>query len=265
MKALKLLAILLGLSLMFCVGCGDDDDGKDTNGVDSNGGDSDTTPVTRQTALSLDFEDGQGAGDKFYVSVPALDDADISDCTVVEQAEGDTDGEDTDAGCVLTHYADNNTATEIAGHNALTVHVDAYKRYSDNDGPSVEVQFALDNPPVDMSSETYTASFDIYIPKTVDGKDLEELQCKPQFAFFSADYTPIYSTVFENVTFDSWNSFSGAVKATGGAINFSKFVNNPGDWQLDYFRVQVMCSGDEAVDDTELLFYLDNVKVSNVI
>lgn len=288
MKTLKLFGMILGLALMFCVGCGEDDD-DDT--VDTGSGTTiDTSSdyvAPQREVLRLDFEDGQGGGDKFYVSVPAADDADITDCTVVEETEEavDTDSAvdtatdtavdtaadtaDTAAAapdqCILSHYADNNTAVEMAGQNALKIHVDAYNRFNST-GPSVEVQFTLDEADVNMSDMSddgfFTVSFDVYVPS-----ELEQYNCQPQFALFTGDdggYTPIYSNI-HSVTYDAWQNISGEVKDSGGDISYSGFENDPDDWLMDYVRVQLMC--DEAagaVDDIELTFYLDNIVVSNL-
>lgn len=277
MKTLKLFGLILGLAMIFCVGCGEDDD-KETGDTGS-GTTIDTSSdyvAPKREVLRLDFEDGQGAGDKFYVSVPADDDADITDCDVVVES---ADAADTDSAvdtatdtavdtadtaatgqCILTHYADNNSAVEMAGHNALLIHADAYNRFS-SDGPSVEVQFALDEEDVNMSDESFTVSFDIYVPSS-----MEQYGCQPQFALFTGEdggYTPLYSTIY-GVTYDAWESISGEVKASGGDITYSDFENNPGDWLMDYVRIQLMCSAEGTLDDTEVMFYLDNIVVSNM-
>ena len=263
MKAVKLFATILSMILMCSIGC--DDGGTKNKPIDTNQGDTTDTGqndevTVVQTYLNLDFENGEGAGDKFYVSIPADDDDGIDDCTVKVMEEGDTDAGEADD-CVLKQYADNNTAAETDGENALMVHADAYNRW-DAEGPSVEVQFTLDESGIDMSAEDVVVTFDIFVPGAMG-----DLQCAPQFAIFSddGDFTPLYSVVF-SVNYDQWTTLTGEVKASGGAINYSEFDDDPVDWiSMGYLRVQLLCQDAAgAVNGDEIHFYLDNLKVEKV-
>lgn len=316
MKKIMLIFVMIAalLSLLLCAGCGDDDGDGKTKGTDSQT-DSDTTPTTNpevnKTVLNLNFDDGAGAGDKFYVSLPASDDdhyatigctveveeevdsASDSDsdsatdttvdtdsatatdsATVVDTATATDSATDSDSttdsdttpgapeACVLKHYIDNNTAVEVGGQTALTIHADSYDRWEDG-GPRVEVQFKLDEQMVNMSYEDYRVEFDIYLPQAMVDK-----KCEPQFALYElANYTPIYSTIFGGMVADTWTHVTGTVKrdSMGGNINYSKFSASPDDWKLDALRIQLVCDEALTMNGDEVLYYLDNILVTNAV
>ena len=214
--------------------------------------------------LNYDGEESQGAAASFIITVPALDDEGITDCTVVKEEEWESDESDSD--CILTHYSDNGTTATVSGRSALVVHADAYNRYNAT-GPSVEIEMPLDRPAADMSNEDFSVSFDIYIPEEHAGNNMAEMQCSVQFGLWSgekSDLNVIYSKLYiidADMGYDSWNSIYGRVKVSGGDIYYSSFERDPEDWVMDDIRIQVICEGNGAYDDMELLYYVTNIVV----
>ncbi|MBN2342049.1 MAG: hypothetical protein JXX29_05525 [Deltaproteobacteria bacterium] len=245
------LGLTLTLSLGLIAGCGGDDGDEPANtdadsdtdsdtDADSDTG-SDTVPLIE--VLNMTFEDGMGGGDKFYMSVP--------DSMNVPEDTDTTD--DTDTAMVGPIYADNNTAVEIGGQNALMIHADSVE---EDFGYAVEFQLQLDQP-TDMSGEDFYVTFDVYVPQ-----ETYDYGANVQFALFeTTNYTPVYSTWFD-VAPEQWVSVSGWVSSTGD-IDYTQFENNPGDWIFDVVRIKVICSGETAGADMEYKFYVDNVRVAN--
>ena len=120
-------------------------------------------------------------------------------------------------------------------------------------GYAVEVQLPLSGP-TDMSNEDYSVEFDVYVPKAT----YDMLQGVQFGLYDSSSWTPIYSVWFSgSIKPDQWVTIKAPIDTSTGKIDYSGFKNNPEDWILDVFRVQVIVSQNGA----DVLYYLDNVKV----
>lgn len=275
------------------------DTGSDTTPGDSSSdsaSDSGEDTVEEVVALDMKFEDGLGGGAKFFMSAPDGEKAEIestgTDATdtatdtatnavtdtatdTVADTETDTATDtaadtattDTETGSDITVdtataeefegfiYADNNTATEIAGQNALILHAGGVQ--DNNNGYSVEFQMQLDEQ-TDMTRGDFKLSFDIYIPQAT-----YDLGANVQFAFFeTSNYTPIYSKWY-NVVPEKWITINADIQYEDDTIDYTTFENNPGDWIFDVVRIKVICNDASAVEGSEILYYVDNILVTN--
>jgi len=178
-------------------------------------------------ALNESFDAWDGGGERFFL------------------ARGDA-----------TAFPDHNTAVTIADRAAVAIHAAA----QDNSGYGfgVEIQLQLDQP-TDMSGEDFNLSFDIYIPAATF-----DLGANVQWGFFETEnFTPIYSawTSPPDIVADQWVTISTPINTT--TITYSTFAENPADWLVDVVRIQTIVNGETAVADAEVLYYIDNVVVSN--
>jgi hypothetical protein len=248
-KHLLLVAGLLAVGAAF-VACGDDGDdkpkGEDTGEPDAGSTDNDTETETKakvkpNPAIDQNFDDWEGGGSDFFMSKP-------------EDESGWLEG--------------NNEAATIDEHDCVRYHAYAVDNYGY--GTAIEAQFRLVDLDVDFSDEDYEISFDVYLPEA-----MKELGVNIQFAFFTYDYTTIYSVQYsEVIEADTWTTISSPITVDSDADDYSGFdktVNpdaDPEDWQFDYVRVQAVIPDatlpeDETFGD-EIEFYLDNLKVSLV-
>lgn len=186
-----------------------------------------TDPVPPGDVFNENFDAWEGGGDAFFTSKP-------------ENGDG--------------VYPDHNTPATIGDQQAMTVHLNA----EDNSGygTAVEVQFLLAQQ-TNMSAEDYRVSFDIYVAAVTAAKDTYV-----QWAFFeTVDFTPIYGAWSEILPADQWVHIESPV--TVATVDYTTFTNSPADWILDAVRIQVIHGGDDAAIGDEMLFYIDNLVVTN--
>jgi len=223
--------VVLGLSMGFA-GCDDGEDGdSDVSAEDTTPSDdsADSGAEGPDIAFQSDFATWQGGGETFFLAKP----------------EGDTT------------YADNNTVAVVGDHPAaLTVHAPA----TDNGGygVSVEVQWSLNELPVDLSAGNYNIQFDVYVPAAAFDRTPQV-----QWAFFTADFTPIYSVWYgegEGIAADTWVTISADITAEN--VSYSAFTppEDVSQWIFDFVRVQVIL--EDGAEGDELLYYVDNVSVT---
>lgn len=230
-----LLAPVLGFSVLL-TGCddGEDNDGDDGlsagEGVEA-GNDTNTEPAPVGDVINQNFdawEDNEG----FFTAKP-------------DQQE------------LPSTFDDHNTAQVIGDQTAIAIHHNA----ADNSGFgwSVEVQFALDRQ-TDMSGEDYRIAFDLYIPSTPTGM----LGASAQWAFYeTANYTPIYSQWITDIPLDAWHHYEGPVDLTNVSHSGFPEESNPSAWIFDAVRIQVIVDGEGAAEGSEILYYIDNLVVTN--
>jgi len=221
------------------LGC-DGDDSDDEGAVSVNpetGGNDTNNPAPPQDAINENFDAWDGGGERFFTSKP-------------DQQEDPSP------------YPDHNTLVTIGDRQALAIHHNAV----DNDGYgfAVEFQLALDQQ-TDMSGEDYRISFDIYIPQVTADK-----AASVQFAFYeTANYTPIYSKWFIDIPADTWYTIQAPILAPNndpeeGNIDYSGFTNDPQEWIFDVVRIQTIVDGEGVELGAEVLYYVDNLVVTNV-
>jgi len=229
-----LLAPVLGFSVLLA-GCDDNDDGG--SGISAEGGPEEgdtndtTTPGPVGDVINENF-DAWEDNPNFFTSKP-------------DQQENPSP------------YADHNTAQVIGDQTAIAVHHNA----EDNSGYgyAVEVQFAL-TAQTDMSKEDYRISFDLYIPSEPTGA----LGASAQWAFYeTANYTPIYSSWITEVPLDQWFHYEGRVDLANVTHSGFPEEGNPASWIFDVVRIQVIVDGETAVEGSEVLYYIDNLVVTN--
>lgn len=203
-----------------------DDDGPASSGSETGSGGGPTETVV---AIDESFDGWDGGGSRFFMSKPEND----------------------------TTYEDNNTLAMIDGREAIAIHANAED--NDGNGYSIEFQLQLDQQ-TDMSGEDFRVSFDVYIPEATG-----ELQPSIQWAFYeTAAYTPIYSVWYSSLPVGAWTTIEGLV-STSGDVDYSAFAEdqNPSAWTFDVVRIQCIITAETAGVGDEILFYVDNLKVTN--
>jgi hypothetical protein len=158
-------------------------------------------------------------------------------------------------------YDDNGTViADLDGHtNVLCIHDTA----EDNNGYgySIEVQLPLDQQ-TDFSGEDFHITFDIYVPQAT-----ADLGDNVQWGLYeTTGFTPIYSGWWSgSLVADGWATISTPISTSGSAgnVDYSGFTNDPADWQLDVVRFNLIVNGADAGIGDEVLFYIDNIVISN--
>lgn len=187
-------------------------------------------------------------------------DSEGSDGSVVVAIDEDFDAWDPEArGFVDTNpdspspFADHATIRTISGRECLFIH----NHPGDNNGLGSAIEFQLDlDQRTDMSGEDFVISFDVFLPEALSGREVVL-----QFAFFETRYyTPIYSAWFTDFELDQWETVTAPISI--GAIDFSLFSDNPGDWIFDAVRLALILPDEYGVTLGPVSVCFDNLIVT---